>query len=113
MRGDSLSLVFFLLCASLFGDETPLPLGASDLVPDTRLNAFKSKQQVLSLEKAIEVEAIKQLDWVYEAESVSEIELLKKENRLLKIRVAKLERRLVAIEAKLEERSSAGGSKKH
>lgn len=82
-------------------DETPLPLGASDLAPDARFESFKGTTAVIDLEKAFEVEAVKQLDLDVEWTEPSELELLRRENRLLKIRVERLERRLAAVEAEI------------
>lgn len=83
--------------------ETPLPLGAADLVHDARFDSFKPDSQVLNLEQAFEVEAIKQLDLEYEGEPPSDLEVLKRENELLKQRVIELERRLTEVEAKLDD----------
>jgi hypothetical protein len=99
---------FLVSCSSLvalaYGDETPLPLGASDLSPDPRVESFKpSTAFSMDLEKAFEVEAIEQLDLEFEVEATSELEVLKRENEALKHRVSKLESRLAVIEAKLAE----------
>jgi len=101
-----LSLIFCFCFATitLCADETPLPLGASDLAPNPRLEGFKPRSVVtMDLEKAFEVEAVKQLDWKYSLEAPSELEILKRENELLKKRVSELERRLAVIEAILAE----------
>jgi|GEM_PF-1389071 len=101
-----LTLIFTscFACVLLPADETPLPLGAADLVPDLGLERFRENSvETMDLEKAFEVEAIKVLDWDYELESPTELEVLQRENTLLKIRVSELERRLAVIEAKLAE----------
>jgi len=96
-----------VICCLLFwgtrvvADETPFPLGTSDLTPDPRFESFKGTTPVIDLEKAFEIETISQLDLDYETEEASELELLRKENARLKRRVAELERRLAAVEAKL------------
>lgn len=84
-------------------DETPLPLGASDLAGDARFESFKPTRGVFDLEQAFEIEAIEQLDLQYEVEAPSELEILKQENQRLKQRVSELERRLSVVEAKLQD----------
>ena len=88
-------------CALLSADETPLPLGAADLSPDSRFESLKRSEAGMDLEAAFEAEALVQLDWDFELEAPSDLELLKRENAQLKIRVSKLERRLAELEAKL------------
>ncbi|WPJ94976.1 hypothetical protein SH580_16225 [Coraliomargarita algicola] len=103
MRFLTLVVVSFFSSALLFAYETPLPLGASDLAPDSRLVEFKQAVDVLDLKAAFEAEALEQLDLDYAVEIPDDLELLKRENAQLKIRVSELERRLTAVEAKLAE----------
>jgi hypothetical protein len=101
MRCLVLIFSFCSVCLALSADELLQPLAVSDGVSDTQVNTFKSTQQVLSLEKAFEVEAIGILALEYELETPNELEILKREHALLKIRLAALERRVAAVEAQL------------
>lgn len=103
MRFLVLIFSFCSACLTLSADELHQPLAVADGVLDTQLNTFKSTQQVLSLEKAFEVEALGILALEYELETPDELEILKREHALLKIRLAELERRLAAVEAQLLE----------
>ena len=106
----------FLSCACflLFLDAqtTPLPLGASDLAPDARIQELKRTSAGLDLRQAFQAETNAQLDWSFEvAPAPTELERLKASNEALKKRVAELERRLAEVEARLPAVSSAGGGR--
>lgn len=94
IRFSMVVYVCVAISSSAFADTTPLPLGASDLVPNSR---FESSR-LIDLEHAFEAEATKQLAIDIEWEPLSDLDLLKQENALLKQRVSRLEKRLAQLE---------------
>jgi len=87
----------------LDAQTTPLPLGASDLAPDARIQELKRTSAGLDLRQAFQAEPHAQLDWSFEvAPATTELEQLQAANEALKQRVAELERRLAAVEAQLQ-----------
>jgi len=94
-------LVLIGACAQ--AQSTPLPLGASDLAPDARMDALKRTSSGIDLREAFQAETNAQLDWSFEMPPApTELEQLKDANEALRQRVAELERRLAAVEAQLE-----------
>jgi hypothetical protein len=110
--------ILAILSVSAANEETPLPLGASDLVPDKRFDQFRTKET-----------KIEPISWKWSADSVQlvyesddstlgefkfadqwAIAELQLENQKLKEKVSELESRLSKLEGLLapEERTSRG-----
>ena len=118
IRSISTLSIFAFFSISLADGETPLPLGASDLVPDKRFDEFRIKET-----------KIEPIRWKWNAESVKlifedddstlgefkfadqwAVAELQIENEKLKARVSELESRLSKLEGLLspKERTSRG-----
>ena len=98
-----------LACFSASAQTTPLPLGASDLAPDTRLDPFKSIEHEIKAhtwkweapEFKVDLFPNDTADSEFQLGQPSVLELLQIENTALKGRVSDLERRVAALEKHL------------
>jgi|GEM_PF-5451051 len=95
--------------------KTELPLGATDLVPDQRLEKLKEKK----IETVSFKLKLKEIEWeqeeigassVFHVDYPTELMKLKIENGELKQKLSEMEQRLSKLEALLSPRSKPGAS---